>query len=136
MAYAKFNLSTPESHLLGDVIKDCPYGILHIKCPETGNKLAVLVEVFYSPLNGLSCRIAHSNKDLLEELCTEPVSLKLCNKEKNIYVVADVQVSPEGKQGFFIRNRLKMAITRFNFFKKNKPYEMISLTGNPEFLKH
>ena len=127
MPYAKFNLSTHEPHLLQEVIKDCPYGILHIKCPETGSRLAVLVEVFYSSFNGLSCRIAHSHKDHLEGLCSTTVSLKLCNKEKNIYVVAEVRVTPENKRGFFSRDRLKMAITRFNFFRKSKSYEMISL---------
>ena len=127
MPYTKYNLFTREPHLLEEVIKNCPYGILHIKCPETGSRLAVLVEVFYSSSDDLSCKIAHSNKDLLVELCSTPVSLKLCNKEKNIYVVADVRVTPENKQGFFSRDKLKMAITRFNFFKKNKSYEMISL---------
>lgn len=127
MPYTKYNLSTNEPHLLQDVINNCPYGILHIKCPETGSRLAVLVKVFYSPINGLTCKIAHSNNDLLDELCSTAVSLKLCNKEKNIYVVADVRVTPENKQSFFSRDRLKMAITRFNFFRKNKSYEMIAL---------
>jgi hypothetical protein len=127
MLYSKFAITTSQSERLRSVIKDCPYGILHVKCQDTGHKLAVLVEVFYSDTSGICCRIAHSNKDLLNELCNEVVSLKLCNKEKNIYMVADVTITPDTRVGLFSRDRLQLAFRKFNFFKKNK-WNLVSVT--------
>ena len=126
MFYANYNLSTSEDANFQDVVKHCPYGILHLKNEDSGGKLAVLVRVFYSELNGLSFRIAHNYKVLIEELCGGDVSLKLCNREKNIYLVADVKISPAVKNGFLNKAYLKGAITRFNLFKKNKSDQMIA----------
>ena len=125
MLYTKYQLATPDPKLLQDVVKFCPYGILQIREQETGNKLAVLVEVFYSSTTGFSCRIAHSQKEIMDELLHDTVSLKLCNREKNIYIVADVTVSRDSKPGFFSRAQLKVAVNRFNFFRKNKSQQLI-----------
>ncbi|MHA4845347.1 hypothetical protein ACX0G7_14340 [Flavitalea antarctica] len=129
MFYANYNLSTSEPARFHDVVKDCPYGILHLKDDATGGKLAVLVKVSYSESNGLSFRIAHNYKVMIEELCQGDVSLKLCNKEKNIYLVADVKISPAVKNGLFNKSYLKGAITRFNIFKKNKADQMVALSS-------
>ncbi|RYF98490.1 MAG: hypothetical protein EOO02_18810 [Chitinophagaceae bacterium] len=126
MQYSRYNITTTTPSDFQSVIEECPYGILHVRCQDTGDKFAVLVEVFYSDKKGITCRIAHSQKDLLEELCTEPVSLKLCSREKNIYVVADVTVSPDIKPGLFSRDMLRVAVNKFNFFKKNKSQQMVS----------
>jgi hypothetical protein len=129
MFYANYNLSTSDPSMFGDVVEHCPYGILHIKNEESGGKLAVLVRVFYSQANGLSFRIAHNYKVLIEELCESEVSLKLCNKEKNIYMVADVRISRAVKNGFLNKSYLKGAITRFNIFRKNNADQMISFNN-------
>jgi hypothetical protein len=126
MFYANYNLSTSDDANFHDIVKHCPYGILHLKNEDNGEKLAMLVRVFYSESNGLSFRIAHNYKVIIEELCDGDVSLKLCNREKNIYFVADVKISPALKNGFLNRAYLKGAITRFNLFKKNKSDQMIA----------
>jgi hypothetical protein len=129
MFYADYNLLTSEAAMFPDVIKHCPYGILHLKDEDSGGKLAVLVRVFYTESKGLSFRIAHNYKVLIEELCQGEVSLKLCNREKNIYMVADVKISPAVKNGFLSKAYLKGAITRFNIFKKNKADQMIAFNN-------
>ncbi|RYE57739.1 MAG: hypothetical protein EOP48_05160 [Sphingobacteriales bacterium] len=126
MFYANYNLSTPDPQMFAGVVEHCPYGILHVKNEDSGGKLAILVKVFYSHVSGLSFRIAHNYKVLIEDLAETEVSLKLCNREKNIYVVADVKISPAVKNGLLSKAYLKGAITRFNLFKKNKSDQMIA----------
>jgi hypothetical protein len=126
MFYSNYNLTTSEDINFQDVVKHCPYGILHLKNEDSNGKLAVLVRVFYHEAIGLSFRIAHNYKVIIEELCAGDVSLKLCNREKNIYLVADVKISPAIKNGFLSKGYLKGAITRFNLFKKNKSDQMIA----------
>ncbi|RYE52761.1 MAG: hypothetical protein EOP48_15805 [Sphingobacteriales bacterium] len=127
MQYSKYRLSTPDPSQIKEILNHCPYGILHVRCQDSGDRVGVLVEVFYAEETGLSCRIAHSEKDMLNELCNEPVSLKLCNREKNIYVVADVDITPEEKRGFFSKDKLKLAITRLNFFRKNNSQQIVAM---------
>jgi hypothetical protein len=130
MRYQNYTLQTPEPCTLQEVIKHCPYGILHVRDQETGNKLAILVEVSYSSATGICCRVAHSQKEVMDELLQDAVSLKLCNREKNIYMVADVTVSRERKAGLLSRVNLKVVVNRFNFFRKNKYQQMIAATNN------
>jgi len=120
---ATSNTNTPS---LADVIRDCPYGILHVTDHSTGNKMAVLVRLSYSELGGLALKVTHNYKVLIENLCGEQVSLKLCNREKNIYVVADVIISRVCNNGYFNKLFLKASVTRFNLFKKNKWHQMIA----------
>jgi hypothetical protein len=126
MRYTKFSLSSPDLTSLQDVVRYCPYGILHLRCQDTGNKVAVLVKLNYHNKSGLTCKVAQSDKDLVTDLCNEPVSLKLCNKEMNIYVVASVTVSPDSNPGLLSKNGFKMAVQRFNFFRKNKFQQLIA----------
>jgi hypothetical protein len=125
MRYQQYSLKAEEPCGLQQVIQHCPYGILHVRDQATGNKLAILVEVSYTEATGIRCRVAHSEKDVMDELLKDAVSLKLCNREKNIYVVADVTVSREKQKGFLNRAHLNVVINKFNFFRKNKFQQMI-----------
>ena len=87
---------------------------------------ALFVHVGIAYTHGLSFRIAHNYKVLIEELCEGNVSLKPCNREKNIYLVADVRISPAAKNGFLSKSYLKGAITRFNLFRKNNADQMVA----------
>jgi hypothetical protein len=127
MMYSKFNLNTPQPNLFKSVLQFCRFGILHIRNEDTGNKLAVLVELSYSDTHGLRCRVAHSANDFMKELCSKPASLKLCNREKNIYIVADVTVTPDARMGLFKTERLKMAVNKLNFFRKNRSQQLAAV---------
>ena len=126
MRYTKFALSSPDLTTLQSVIQYCPYGILHLRCQDTGTKVAVLVKLSYTEKNGLTCKVAHSDKDMVSEMCNELVSLKLCNKERNIYVVASVTVSSDASTKFLSKTAFKMVVQRFNFFRKNKFQQLIA----------
>ncbi|RYY31495.1 MAG: hypothetical protein EOO04_00945 [Chitinophagaceae bacterium] len=126
MRYSKFSLSSPDLTTLQSVIRYCPYGILHLRCQQTGNKVAVLVKLNYSDKTGLTCKVAHCDKEMVSEMCNEPVSLKLCNKEMNIYVVASVTVSPDSTAKVLSKEGFRMAVQRFNFFRKNKFQQLIA----------
>jgi hypothetical protein len=129
MRYQQYNLKTEEDCRLAEVVQHCPYGILHVRDQQTGSKLAILVEVFYDVSTGIRCRVAHSQKEVMDELLKDAVSLKLCNREKNIYFVADVSVSRERQAGLLSRANLKVVINKFNFFRKNKFQQMIAAPG-------
>ncbi len=44
----------------------------------------------------------------------------------NIYVVADVSVSPDTNTSIFSKQGFRIAIQRFNFFRKNKFQQLIA----------
>lgn len=129
MRYTTFALSTPDHDILQSIIKDCPFGILHIRCRDTGSKIAVLVKLRYSGRDGLICKVAHTEKDKVTGFCDEPVSLKVCNKQKNIYLVANVTLTPNGGRSLLSKDGFRMIVQKFNFFRKNKSQQLVPQTA-------
>ncbi len=126
MRYSTFNLSSPHHDGIQSLIRECQFGILHIRCSDTDSKLAILVKLKYSERLGLTCRVVNAEDEKIITACNEPVSLKVCSKEKNIYLVANVTVvGDQPHHHLWSKDGFKMIIKKFIFFRKNKFQQMV-----------
>lgn len=107
------------------IIESCPFGILHIISPETGNKTTALVEVTMDGNTNLSCMVEHTIEENLTVSGNE-ISLKLCNRDKNLYAVADVTVYADNVTTSTPQRKLRFEIQKLVCFRKNQSQQLVS----------
>lgn len=119
---------TRQKRFWKKIIESCPFGILHIVCPETGNKTAALVEVTMDENTSLSCVVEHTIHENLTVSGNE-LSLKLCNRDKNLYAIADVKVYSDNISVSTPKRKLCFEIQKLACFRKNRSQQLVNWTA-------
>jgi hypothetical protein len=119
---------TRQKRFWRKVIDTCPFGILHIISPETGNKTTALVEVTMEGNTSISCTVEHTVEQHLN-IAGSGVTLKLCNRNKNLYAVADVKVHPEQVSSTAPNRKLRFEIQKLACYKKNHSQQLVTWTA-------
>ena len=126
MSEHKTPISPKEKALWKKILEACPYGIMHIVSPRTGDKKAVLVEIEIADNTSLSCTIEHSTDNNNIDISDNSISLKLCNRDENLYAVADVKLHPSNISSTGSKAKLRLLVQKLSCFRKNKAQQLIS----------
>lgn len=126
MSENKTNISPKENALWKRVLRSCPYGIMHIISPQTGKKKAVLVEIEMTDSTSLSCTVEHTEDNNNIDITDNSISLKLCNRDENLYAVADVKLHPANISTTDSPGKLRLLVQKLSWFRKNKAQQLIS----------